>query len=838
MKQSFDVTGMSCAACSARVEKCVGSLEGVKNVSVNLLKNSMSVEYDETALDDSDIIKAVEDGGYGAAPKTDMSGAKPAAAKNEDSAADAMLNRLIVSAVFSVILMYTAMGGMLSLPMPSFLCGAENSGLLALTELLLVLPIMAVNAAYYKRGISSLFHGAPNMDSLIAVGSGASFLFSVFTTYIIIYDLSHGMPEAAAERAGMLYYDSAGMILTLITLGKFFEARAKKKTTDAIYKLMDLSPKTASVIRDGRETEIPAAELRVGEIIIVRSGLAVPADGVITEGSGSVDESAVTGESIPAEKTAGDKVTGGTVCSSGYFTMRAERVGADTTLSQIIRLVDEATTSKAPVAKMADKVSGVFVPVVMGIALVTAAVWLLLGAGAQAALTAAVSVLVISCPCALGLATPTAIMVGTGKASSGGILIKSAEALERAGKLDTVVLDKTGTVTEGVPQVKEVALMNGVTEEELLQTAYSLERLSSHPLAGAVVRYAESRGITALTVEGFSQSDGIGISGRIGKALVTAGNIRSLGKEDKTAAEAAGRLSENGGTPMIFTRDGQVIGIISAADAIKPTSPEAVRELKDLGMRVILLTGDNERTAAAIAKAAGIDEVIAGVLPAEKEEKISALLGEGRNVAMVGDGINDAPALARADVGIAIGAGTDIAMDSADIVLMKSDLYDVVNAVRLSRVVMRNIRQNLFWAFFYNSIGIPIAAGALSGLGIVLSPMIGAAAMSFSSVCVVTNALRLRRFGFGSPKSAVITRVNDEIKETEEKEVSSMEKTVLNVEGMMCQRCAAHVKKALEGVEGVVEAKVDLDSKTAEVTGTASREALVAAVTEEGYEVV
>lgn len=826
---------MSCAACSARVEKCVGALDGVGSVSVNLLKNSMSVEYDENVLSDEDIIRAVEEGGYGASPQTAAGAQKSASAKKEDSAPKEMLTRLIVSAVFSVILMYIAMGWMWGLPMPPFLSGAENSGLLALTELMLVLPVMAVNSAYYKRGISSLLHGAPNMDSLIAVGSGASFLFSVYTIYIIIYELSHGMPDMAAERAGMLYFDSAGMILTLITLGKYFEARAKKKTTDAIYKLMDLSPKTAAVLRDGKEIEIPASELRVGDIIIVRSGCGVPADGVITEGSASIDESAVTGESIPAEKAAGDKVTGGTVCSSGYFTMKAERVGADTVLSQIIRLVDDATTSKAPVAKIADKVSGVFVPIVMGIALVTAVIWLLLGAGVQSAFTAAVSVLVISCPCALGLATPTAIMVGTGKASSGGILIKSAEALEVAGKVDTVVLDKTGTVTEGVPQVRDIIPLGGATEKELLETAYSLERFSSHPLAGAVVRCAEERGITAIPVENFSQTDGIGVSGTIGGQPVTAGNMRSIGKEDKQAQETAKRLSDEGSTPMFFTKGGKLLGIISAADAIKPTSPEAVSELKALGMRVILLTGDNERTAAAIAKTAGIDEVIAGVLPTEKEEKISALIGEGRSVAMVGDGINDAPALARADVGIAIGAGTDIAMDSADIVLMKSDLYDVVNAVRLSRATMRNIRQNLFWAFFYNSIGIPVAAGALSGLGIVLSPMIGAAAMSFSSVCVVTNALRLRRFRFAAPKADKLSVKADTTISTE-KEVNKMEKTVLNVEGMMCQHCVAHVKKALEGVEGVTEAVVDLDSKTAEVTGNADRDALVAAVKEAGYE--
>ena len=836
MKQNFDVTGMSCAACSARVEKCVGALDGVQSVSVNLLKNRMSVEYDSSSLSDGDIIKAVEHGGYGASVKgkSAASQSKPEKINDDGAQQKTELRRLICSVILTCILMYAAMGHMLHLPMPPFLCGAENAGLLALTQLFLVLPVMALNHTRFTRGIPALLRGAPNMDTLIAVGSGASFIYGVYSLFGIMYSYSHGMPADAAAYAGNLYFDSAGMILTLIAFGKYLEARAKKKTTDAIYGLMDLSPQTAFVLKDGEETEIPSAEIQVGDIICVRSGEHIACDGVIISGEASIDEAAVTGESIPVDKSTGNKVIGGTVCLSGYFRMRAERVGADTALAQIIRLVDEATSSKAPVAELTDKVSGIFVPVVMGISALTAAIWLLLGGGITQAFTAAVSVLVISCPCALGLATPTAIMVGTGRAGSGGILIKSAQALQTTGSIDTVVLDKTGTVTMGMPQVTDVIPLGGISSNELLQLAYSLEEQSSHPLAGAVVRYAQQHKTEKLKLTDFRQSTGLGVSGKIGNDKLCGGNAKiAEGLTNDELRKKEIRLAEEGKTPMYFTKNGRLIGIIAAADRIKPTSADAVSELKKLGIDVIMLTGDNKRTAEAIGKAAGIDRVISEVMPDEKENRIRELTDAGRRVAMVGDGINDAPALARADVGIAIGAGTDIAIDSADIVLMKSDLYDVVNAVRLSRAVMRIIKQNLFWAFFYNSIGIPIAAGALSGFGIMLSPMIGAAAMSFSSVCVVTNALRLRHFRFSSPKIRVSENTN-KITKTEVKEMDN--KTVLSVEGMMCQHCVAHVKKALEEVDGVKEVNVLLEEKRAEITGSADREALVAAVKAAGYD--
>ena len=834
MKQIFDVTGMSCAACSARVEKCVSGLDGVSSVSVNLLKNNMSVSYDENRLSCGDIIRAVEKSGYGALAR---SGNAAQEIKQPDTAPAQqreMLTRLIVSAVFSIMLSYLAMGEMLGLPMPPCFAGIANRGISAFTQLLLTLPVMAVNHRYYKNGAVSLLHGAPNMDTLIAVGTGASFIYGVYAIYGMLYGYSIGDTALAQGFGHALYFESVGMILTLITLGKYFEARAKRKTTDAIRALMDLSPKRAVVLRDGKEEEIPAAEVCAGDMLIVRAGSVIPADGIITEGSASVDESALTGESIPAEKNTGDKVIGATVSKSGYFVMRAEKVGADTALSQIIRLVDEATSSKAPVAKLADKAAGIFVPVVMIISAVTAAIWLILGAGADHAFTAAVSVLVISCPCALGLATPTAVMVGTGRGTAGGILIKSAEALELAHKTDTVVLDKTGTITLGQPEVTDIIPLSGTDEKALMSYAYSLERLSEHPLAQAVVRRAEEMKLPYYPVSCFEQVQGHGISGRIDGALFRAGNLSSVcGEPDAEAVKTAQSLSDEGKTPIFIVRDEKLTGIIAAADRIKPTSAEAVRELRNEGIDVIMLTGDNERTARAAGAAAGIEHIISGVYPQDKEKTIAGLQDQGKCVAMVGDGINDAPALARADIGIAIGAGTDIAMDSADIVLMKSDLYDVVNTIRLSRAVMRTIKQNLFWAFFYNMIGIPIAAGALYGIGIMLSPMIGAAAMSCSSVCVVSNALRLRRFRFR--KAAGGTN----IAERQESEETEMEKRItLNVEGMMCQHCVAHVRKALEGIEGVTAAEVSLEEKKAIVTlgGEVEVSTLIKAVTDEGYE--
>ncbi len=829
MKQKFDVTGMSCAACSARLDKCVSSLQGVEGVSVNLLKNSMVVDYDSDTVSPGDIISAVEAGGYGARLHSDVKQETDIKKNGSDSEKQAMLVRLTVSAVFTIMLSYLSMGHMLNLPLPPCFLGEQNIGIIAFTEFLLTLPVAAVNFSYFKKGFRSLFHGAPDMDTLIAVGSSASIIYGIYAMFGILYGYSLGDIKLAHSFGENLYFESAGMILTLITLGKYFEARAKKRTTDAIVGLMDLSPRTAVLLKDGEETEIAASEIAVGDILCVRAGSIVPADGIITEGSAAIDESGITGESIPAEKQEGDTVVGGTVSRSGYFRMETRKVGADTALSQIIRLVDDATSSKAPVQKLADKVSGIFVPVVMAIAVFTGAVWLILGFGAAHAFTAAVSVLVISCPCALGLATPTAIMVGTGKGSTDGILIKSAESLELAHKINTVVLDKTGTVTQGRPEVTDIITLGDMTEKEFLSCAYSLERKSEHPLAQAIVRFAEERSAVYSEMTDFSQTEGAGISARRGEHKYLAGNSRIMGKlmTDEIRAMAE-KLADEGKTPVYFIRDGKPEGLIAAADKIKPTSAGAVRELEKMGCEVIMLTGDNERTASAVGRAAGIKNIISGVFPAEKEKKVASLMQSGKCVAMVGDGINDSPALARADVGIAIGAGTDIAMDSADIVLMKSDPYDIVNTIRLSRAVMRTIKQNLFWAFFYNAIGIPVAAGVFYSLGLMLNPMIGAAAMSFSSVCVVTNALRLRHFKLQHP------RVAAENSGKEEKDMNES-KVTLSVSGMMCEKCVAHVKAAIEGVDGTESVRVSLEEGTAEAVYNGNPETLAAAVKAAGY---
>ncbi len=834
MKQKFDITGMSCAACSARVDKSVSAVAGVKSVSVNLLKNNMLVEYDDQNVSNGDIIKAVENAGYGAFACSDESKNKSGkVVENTGDESKTMLRRLLISAVFGIILSYIAMGHMMGFPLPPFFLGHENMGILAFTEFLLTLPVIAVNAKYFINGFRSLFHGAPNMDTLIAVGSTASIIYGIYAVYGMLYGYSMGDMGIVHSFGENLYFESVGMILTLITLGKYFESRAKKKTTDAIVGLMDLSPKRAVALRDGKEIEIASADINVGDILVVKAGSVIPADGIIIEGSAAIDESSLTGESIPSEKTVGDSVIGATVSKSGYFKMKAEKVGSDTALSQIIQLVDEATSSKAPVAKLADKVSGVFVPIVMTISVITAAVWLILGFGAAQAFTAAVSVLVISCPCALGLATPTAIMVGTGRGTINGILIKSAESLETAHKVDTVVFDKTGTVTQGSPEVTDILPFGNITKEELLRCAYSLERLSEHPLAQAIVKKAEEQQLTYFEVTDLEQVQGKGLSAKANGHIYLAGNVRIAENNiDKDLQKTAEKLADEGKTPMFFMKDKHLMGIIAAADQIKLTSAEAVSELKNMGIDVIMLTGDNRHTAESVGQAAGIEHIISDVYPADKERKISQLKENGKCVAMVGDGINDAPALVRADVGIAIGAGTDIAMDSADIVLMKNDLYDVVNTIRLSRAVMRNIRQNLFWAFFYNAIGIPVAAGVFYGPGIMLNPMIGAAAMSFSSVCVVTNALRLRHFKMQQPKSIKNKTIINESEET------LMEnKITLTIEGMMCQHCVAHVKKALEGVEGVASAEVSLDDKTAAVTlsGDVSTDTLIAAVKDAGY---
>ena len=750
-KEKFTVTGMTCSACSAAVERAVGQVQGVSSVNVNLLANSMVVEYDEGVLQPSSIIAAVSDAGYSAS----LAGQSPAQTQSgkvsqiEDEIAH-MKRRVVISLVFMVILMYVAMGPMLGLPVPAFLLGLENAGTMALVQLLLTLPVLYVNRQYFQMGLKTLWKRSPNMDSLIAIGSGAAVLYGVFALFRIVYGLGHGQLDLVARYSHDLYFESASMILTLITLGKFLEARSKGRTSDAIAKLMDLAPKTATVIRSGQEVEIPVAELVVGDIIVIRPGESIPVDGVIVEGSSAVDESAITGESIPVAKTVGDQVISATLNKAGSFKFEATRIGEDTTLAQIIRLVEEAGASKAPIAKLADKISAVFVPVVIAIALVSFGVWLLLGYSFEFALTTAVAVLVISCPCALGLATPVAIMVGTGQGALHGVLIKSAEALETAHSVDTVVLDKTGTITEGKPQVTDVIPAAEVTAAELLRIGASLERPSEHPLAEAIVAKANQEGLELASVEEFLAVPGRGIQAKLGETTYLAGNLAFMQEHGIALGELeaqADKLAEQGKTPMYFADAHRVLGIIAAADVVKPSSRQAIAELRELGLEVAMLTGDNRRTAEAIRRELNLGAVLAEVLPEDKEREIRRLQEEGKTVAMVGDGINDAPALTRAHVGIAIGAGTDVALESADIVLVKNDLRDVVTAIKLSRATLRNIKQNLFWAFFYNSLGIPLAAGLFYPLlGWRLSPMYAAAAMSLSSIFVVTNALRLRRF--------------------------------------------------------------------------------------------
>lgn len=858
-KEQFNVTGMTCAACSARVEKAVGRLPGVDKIAVNLLKNSMVVEYDETVLDTQKIIGAVTEAGYGASLKEAVQQGK--ASKTMQASAndiarqeyEAVKKRLKLSLVFAVPLSYISMGHMMGWPLPEVFLGVENAMIFSLTLLLLVIPVVFINFKFFRVGFKTLFAASPNMDSLIAIGASASLVYGVYALYKIAYGFGHGDLALVHQFSMDLYFESAGMILTLITFGKFLEARAKGRTSDAITKLMDLAPKTAVVERDGAELEIPVEEVEKGDILVVRSGMSVPVDGVLTEGHAAVDESAITGESIPVEKETGSKVTGATVVKSGFFKMRADRVGEDTTLAQIVRLVDDATSSKPPIAKMADKVSGVFVPAVIGIALVTAAVWLLLGESFEFALSNAIAVLVISCPCALGLATPTAIMVGTGRGAASGVLIKSAEALETVHEVNTIVLDKTGTITQGEPGVTDVLYSKSAGEALLVKTAASLEKYSEHPLAQAIVKYAEQKNVQLAPVTGFTQQAGRGIKGVMEGKGCFGGNRRMLeeaGLYDDNVKMLEEKLAAEGKTPLFFARDGILLGIIALADRVKPTSRAAIKEMKRMGLEVVMLTGDNARTAQAIQKEVGADRVVAEVLPQDKETEIRRLQQQGKKVAMVGDGINDAPALARADVGIAIGAGTDIAIESADLVLMKNDLLDVAGAVQLGHAVIRNIKQNLFWALFYNAICIPVAAGVFyPWLGIKLSPMLGALAMSFSSVFVVTNALRLRFF---NPVYAADTSADApgaaahecrveavDILNTNKKERVDTMKKVLDIEGMMCQHCVAHVTKALQGIAGVEAVEVSLENKNAAVTLAAdvSDDALVKAVVDAGYEV-
>ena len=842
MKQKFDVTGMSCSACSAHVEKAVSRVPGVDQVQVNLLQNSMVVEYEDEATDAAAIIHAVEDAGYGASVKDAHGPAKKAEnelQKRTAEEAKKMKHRLGWSIVFLIVLMYISMGHMLGWPLPGILLGHENMMIFALTQLFLTLPIMYLNRKYYENGFKSLFHGAPNMDTLVAMGSTAAFVYSVSRLYVMGYAMGRGETDMAHMAAMNLYFESAAMILTLVTIGKYMESRSKNRTSDAITKLVDLAPKTALVVRNGRETEIPADQVQVGETVIVKPGQGIPVDGVILEGTGTVDESAITGESIPVEKKVGDRVTGATVNRAGYFQMKADRIGEDTTLSQIIRLVEEAGGSKAPIAKLADKVSGIFVPVVITIAVITIIVWLLSGATFSFALASGIAVLVISCPCALGLATPTAIMVGTGRGAEQGILIKSGESLETAHLVDTVVLDKTGTITEGHPAVAAVRMAPGVTEAELLGLAASLEKASEHPLAEAIVRYAEEAGVEVSQATEFAAEAGQGVSGMVSGRKVLAGNQKMMDAQKVTLdgmdAEA-GKLSEEGRTVLYIAVDQKLLGMIAVADPVKKTSAEAIREMEQMGLDVVMLTGDHEKTARAIQKQLGISRVIAQVLPQDKEREVRRLQEEGHKVAMVGDGINDAPALARADVGIAIGAGTDVAIESADIVLMKSDLLDAVTAVQLSRAVIRNIKENLFWAFCYNAIGIPLAAGVFYPLlNWQLSPMFGSAAMSFSSVFVVCNALRLKGFqpGFRKKCGGKTTAISAEKKKGE----LTMKKTI-KIEGMMCSHCTGRVDKALNALDGVT-ATVSLEDKAAYVTvdGAVTDEELKKAVVDAGYEV-
>ena len=880
MKERFDVTGMTCSACSSHVEKSVSKLTGGENVSVNLLTNSMQVEFDENKLDTAGIIKAVEDAGYGAAVKDEhaKSGAKTSGQSDsqENSGLSAveqnvknMKKRLIVSLIFWIPLMYVSMGHMiyqwLNIPMPpftmNFLHGNENAITYAFTQFLLLLPILIANQKYFKNGFKTLWHRSPNMDSLIAIGAGAAILYGIFAIYRIGYAMGHGDMAVVHQYAHDLYFESAGTILTLITIGKYLETKSKGKTSEAITKLLNLAPKTVTVVRDGVEQVVDAADVEKGEIFLVKPGESVAVDGIVLEGKSSFDESAITGESIPVPKQEGDTIVSASMNKSGLIRAKATKVGEDTTIAQIIRLVEEASSSKAPIAKMADKIAGVFVPTVITIALIAGVIWLISGATFEFAMSTAIAVLVISCPCALGLATPVAIMVGTGKGAENGILIKSGDALETAHQIDTVVLDKTGTITQGKPVVTDIICAAGKNADktQLLQIAGSLEKGSEHPLAEAIVNYCVTNNISLEKVTDFNALFGKGIEGTVSGTHYYAGNEKmmeekgiSLSTEQKNQIQA---LAKQGRTPLLFADEKQFLGIVAVADVVKPTSKEAVQKFRDYGIHVIMLTGDNEVTAQAIKEQVGIDEVIAGVLPTQKEEKISALKQAGHKVAMIGDGVNDAPALASADVGIAIGAGTDVAIESADIVLMKNDLLDAVGAVKLSKAVIRNIKENLFWAFFYNSIGIPLAAGVLYPLfQIKLNPMFGAAAMSLSSVCVVSNALRLRWVKLHDAKktqsepyqdvaASTIADINqhnaldNNIKSTNNDKGESTMTTTISIEGMMCAHCQAHVEKALKEVAGVTEVAVSLENKNAVVTGDASVEALKQAVVDAGYEV-
>ena len=892
--EKFHITGMTCAACQANITRNVGKLDGVEEVNVSLLANQMTVAYDEEKTDEQAIIHAVTEIGYGASgtgteAQKDSGFGKEWQSRREmtEENQKEMKRRLITSVAILIPLMYVAMGPMMSLPVPGFLVGMENSLISALTQLLLTVPVMIINRHFYQSGFKALVKKAPNMDSLVAIGSAAAFVYGVFSMYRMAYGFGHGDMDLVHQYGHELYFESCAMILTLITVGKYLEARSKAKTSDALRKLVDLAPKTAVVLRDGIEQVIPAENVTAGDIVVIKPGGSIPVDGVVTEGHGYVDQAAITGESVPVEKKAGDDVISATINKNGSFLFRASRVGDDTTLAQIIRLVDEAGNTKAPIARLADRVSGVFVPTVIIIAILTAIVWLIAGQSFEFALSNAIAVLVISCPCALGLATPVAIMVGTGKAAEYGILIKSAVSLETLHSIDTVVLDKTGTITVGHPSVTDVILWNKKnTREEFLAEAAAVEAGSEHPLAVAVVEKAGQEGLILPQAEAFDSLAGRGVSAIVKGKRYLAGNMAFLQENgllkqpelQKQVQERVDSLASEGKTPLLFAREEELEGIIAVADTVRETSKAALRQFKEAGLKVVMLTGDNRITAEAIRKNLDIEEAISEVMPTQKESCIRELQEKGHKVAMVGDGINDAPAPTRADVGIAIGAGTDIAIDSADVVLMKDSLADVVTAIDLSKSVIRNIRMNLFWAFFYNVCGIPVAAGLLYPMfNIRLSPMIGAAAMSLSSVCVVTNALRLRFFkgrtlpsdtaeeqkknetadsGTAQLRTAERSAADDNREPDKEaikegKEERNGEKTpsgkgekemekVIEVEGMMCAHCQMHVQKALAAVEGVIEAAVDLEAKKAVVklSQEVSDETLMKAVEDAGYTAV
>lgn len=833
MTEQFAVTGMTCAACSAHVEKAVSRLSGVQSAPVNLMLGSMTVTYDEKAVAESDIIAAVKAAGYGASPasQTDQGQLR----RDQDAALRRRKKHLIWSVVFLVPLFYLSMGHMMGLPLPQVL--HMHPLLLACLQLALVIPILILNRNYFTVGFSRLVKLSPNMDSLVAVGAAAGLVYSLIEMGLLAAGQVSGMPD--------LYFESAGMILTLVTVGKYLEERSRGKTTGAISALLALAPESAMVRRQGQELTIPTEEIVAGDTVIVRQGGRIPVDGVITDGHAAVDESAITGESLPVEKVPGDAVTSATVTSSGYLELRATRVGGDTTLSQIIRLMEEAASSKAPISRLADRISGIFVPAVMAISLTAALLWAFVGGmDVHFCLSIAIAVLVISCPCALGLATPVAIMVGTGQAAQQGILIKSAESLELLHKVQTVVLDKTGTVTMGQPRVTDILCASGVTEEELLCVAASAEKPSEHPLAHAIVEESQARHIPLCPVSGFRSVPGGGIQATLSGEAMLAGNAGYLAQNGVSLAamEAdAHRLAEDGKTPLFFAESGHLLGCIAVADVVKPDSAKAIAALRRMGRRVVLLTGDNQRTANAIARQIGVDQVIAQVLPQDKAKCVAQLQQQGQRVAMVGDGVNDAPALAQADVGLAIGAGTDIAIESADVVLMKSSLLDIPAAMDLSRAVLRNIKQNLFWAFFYNSIGIPVAAGVLyPALHLTLNPMLAAAAMSLSSVCVVSNALRLRGWKppfFADQPAPTAPLPESAVFQSQGKEENTVNKTI-HIDGMMCTHCTGRVEKALNDLPGV-EATVDLDSKSAAVTCTpdVSDDTLRQAVEDAGYHV-